>query len=235
MEFSAFDARHYPVVGVREGYAEWVATYEDVVHDEMDLALLRRVRTVAWASVGRAADLACGTGRTGRWLVGQGVRRIDGLDLTPEMVAVARDRAVYQRLAVADMRATPLVAQGYDLAMEVLACEHIPDLAPLYREAARIVRPGGHFVVVGYHPHFLLNGIPTHFNRADGNPVAIEVYVHLLSDHVKAAMAAGFALAEMDERVVDDGFVAAKPKWAKYRDRPVSFCMVWTAGAGIPR
>lgn len=235
MEFSPFDARHYPVVGVREGYAEWAATYEDVVHDEMDLALLRRVRTVAWASVGQAADLACETGRTGRWLVGQGVRRIDGLDLTPEMVAVARDRAVYQRLAVADIRATPLVAQRYDLAMEVLACEHIPDLAPLYREATRIVRPGGHFVVVGYHPHFLLNGIPTHFNRADGNPVAIEVYVHLLSDHVKAAMAAGFALAEMDERVVDDGFVAAKPKWAKYRDRPVSFCMMWTARAGIPR
>ena len=115
------------------------------------------------------------------------------------------------------MRATPLAADGYDLAVEVLACEHIPDLAPLYREAARIVRRGGYFVVVGYHPHFLLNGIPTHFNRADGTPVAIEVYVHLLSDHVKAAMAAGFGLAEMDERVVDEGFVAVKPKWAKTR------------------
>ena len=232
MDFSAFDARHYPVLGVREGYAEWVRTYEDTVHDEMDLGLLRRVGAIAWPSVGRAADLACGTGRTGQWLAAQGVRDIDGLDLTPEMLAAARQRAVYDRLVVADMRATPLAGGGYDLAVEALACEHIPDLAPLYREAARIVRPGGHFIVVGYHPHFLLNGIPTHYDRADGEPVAIEVYVHLLSDHVKAAMAEGFGLVEMDERVLDEGFIAAKPKWAKYRNRPVSFCMVWASPSG---
>ncbi len=232
MDFSAFDARHYPVLGVREGYAEWVRTYEDTVHDEMDLGLLRRVGAIAWPSVGRAADLACGTGRTGQWLAAQGVRDIDGLDLTPEMLAAARQRAVYDRLVVADMRATPLAGGGYDLAVEALACEHIPDLAPLYREAARIVRPGGHFIVVGYHPHFLLNGIPTHYDRADGEPVAIEVYVHLPSDHVKAAMAEGFGLVEMDERVLDEGFIAAKPKWAKYRNRPVSFCMVWASPSG---
>ncbi len=71
MEFSTFDARHYPVLNVREGYAEWVRTYEDVVPDELDLGLLRRVRAIAWPSIGRAADLACGTGRTSRWLVGQ--------------------------------------------------------------------------------------------------------------------------------------------------------------------
>ena len=160
------------------------------------------------------------------------MRRIDGLDLTPEMLAAARARAVYDRLVVADMRATPLADGGYDLAVEALACEHIPDLVPLYAEAARIVRPGGHFVVVGYHPHFLLNGIPTHFDRADGAPVAIEVYVHLLSDQVKAAMAAGFGLVEMDERVLDESFPAAKPKWEKYRNRPVSFSMVWARAAG---
>ena len=233
MEFSTFDARHYPVLDVREGYAEWVRTYEDVVPDELDLGLLGRVRAIAWPSIGQAADLACGTGRTGRWLVGQGVSRIDGLDLTPEMLEAARHRAGYEHLVIADMRATPLVGDGYDLAVEVLACEHVPDLAPLYREAARIVRTDGHFIVVGYHPHFLLNGIPTHFNRANGEPVATEAYVHLLSDHVKAAMAAGFGLMEMDERVVDDGFIAAKPKWAKYRNRPVSFCMVWARRAGF--
>ena len=104
MEFSTFDARHYPVVAVREGYAAWVSTYEDVVQDEMDLGLLRRARAVDWPRVGRTVDLACGTGRTGRWLVEQGVRRIDGLDLTPEMLAIARERAVYDRLVVACQR-----------------------------------------------------------------------------------------------------------------------------------
>ena len=227
MEFSLFDARKYPTVGVREGYAEWVHSYESTVQDEMDLPLLRHIRTVEWRAIQHAADLACGTGRTGRWLKQQGVEQIDGLDLTPDMLAVAKGKGVYDRLIVADMRSTPFMGATYDLAAEVLACEHIPDLGPLYLEASRILRPGGVFVIVGYHPHFLLNGIPTHFNRASGEPMAIRTYVHLLSDHVKAAMEIGFNLLEMDERVIDDNFIAVKPKWEKMRSRPLSFCMVW--------
>jgi hypothetical protein len=111
--------------------------------------------------------------------------------------------------------------------LEVLADEHLGALPPLYREAARLAAPAGVFVVIGYHPHFLMNGIPTHFKRQDGAPVAIESYVHLLSDHAKAAHRAGWTLLEMDEGVVDDAWIAKKPKWARYRFHPVSFAMVW--------
>ena len=113
------------------------------------------------------------------------------------------------------------------MSIEVLADEHLPTLGPLYREAARITKPNGYFVIVGYHPHFLMQGIITHFHRADGEPVAIESYVHLLSDHVKAAHAAGWMLAEMDEGVIDEAWLQKKPKWTPYRNRPVSFAMVW--------
>jgi SAM-dependent methyltransferase len=116
---------------------------------------------------------------------------------------------------------------SYDLVLEVLADEHLKELSPLYREAARLAAPAGVFVVVGYHPHFLMNGIPTHFDRRDGEPVAIESYVHLLSDHVKTAQRAGWTLLEMDEGVVDDAWIAKKPKWERYRFHPVSFAMVW--------
>jgi len=227
MDFSLFDVRSYPTVSVREGYAEWVHSYESTVQDEMDLRLLRSIHAVAWHTIRRVADMACGTGRIGCWLKQQGVEQIDGLDLTPEMLAVAREKGVYDRLIVADMRSTPFTEATYDLVAEVLACEHIPDLGPLYLEASRIVQPGGLFVIVGYHPHFLLNGIPTHFNRANGEPMAIRTYVHLLSAHVKAAMGIGFTLLEMDERVIDDSFIAVKPRWEKLRNRPLSFCMVW--------
>ena len=79
-----------------------------------------------------------------------------------------------------------------------------------------------------------MNGIPTHFERRDGTPVAIESHVHLLSDHAKAARAAGWMLAEMDEGVVDDAWIAKKPKWQRYRSHPVSFAMVWRMGAPTP-
>jgi len=60
-----------PIVDVREGYGEWVRTYEHTVQDEMDLRLLERLETVDWAMARRVLDLACGTGRIGAWLRGR--------------------------------------------------------------------------------------------------------------------------------------------------------------------
>jgi SAM-dependent methyltransferase len=234
MDFAPFDRRRYPTLSVRDGYREWARTYEDVVQDEMDLRLLARIETVDWATAGRVLELACGTGRIGAWLRAQGVRHLDGLDFTPEMLDRAQAKGVYDRLIKADMLASGLPAASYDLALEVLADEHVADLTPLYAEAARLTGPAGTFVMVGYHPHFLMNGIPTHFERQDGEPVAIESHVHLFSDHVKAARRAGWTLAEMDEGVVDDAWLAKKPKWQRYRCHPVSFAMVWRKRALAP-
>ena len=65
LDFSNFDARDYQMVDVRTGYREWVPTYEDTVEDAMDVALLDELPEPAWDEVRRAADLGCGTGRTG--------------------------------------------------------------------------------------------------------------------------------------------------------------------------
>jgi SAM-dependent methyltransferase len=227
MDFSPFDRRRYPTLPVRDGYREWARTYEKVVEDEMDLRLLARIESVEWAKAGRVLDLACGTGRIGVWLRAQGIQRLDGVDFTPEMLAQAESKKVYVRLIQADMLETGLTGGSYDLVLEVLADEHLPELWPLYRETARLAAPLGVFVIVGYHPYFLINGIPTHFERPDGEPVAIESHVHLFSEHVQAAHRAGWTLLEMDEGVVDDAWIAKKPKWERYRFHPVSFAMVW--------
>jgi SAM-dependent methyltransferase len=225
-DFAIFDQRHYPTLPVRDGYEAWAPTYEDTVSELMDQRLMARL-AVPWASVADAADLACGTGRGGQWLKARGVARIDGVDFTPGMLEKARARGVYDRLLLGDLAASGLPSEAYDLVTQLLADEHLPDLAPAYSEAARLARPGGRFVLVGFHPWFLMSGFPTHFDRAPGEPVAIESYVHLFADHVRAAHAAGLRLAEMEEGVVDDAWIALKPKWAAYRDRPVSFAFVW--------
>ena len=69
---------------VREGYGEWVRTYEQTVQDEMDLRLLERLQTVDWSAPQAVLDLACGTGRIGVWLRQRGAATIDGVDVTPE-------------------------------------------------------------------------------------------------------------------------------------------------------
>jgi SAM-dependent methyltransferase len=226
-EFSKFDARHYPTLPVQAGYAAWAESYENTVLDLMDLRLLGRLRTIDWANVDAVLDLACGTGRGGAWMKAMGVGRIAGIDLTPQMLERARAKGVYDRLALGDVNAVDLSSSGYDLVTQLLADEHLADLGPVYREAGRLTKADGRFVLVGYHPWFLMAGIPTHFDRAPDEPVAIESYVHLFADHVRAAHAAGWRLAELEEGIVDDAWVAAKPKWERHRHRPVSFAFVW--------
>jgi hypothetical protein len=69
----------------------------------------------------------------------------------------------------------------------------------------------GYLVLVGYHSFFLMSGIPTHFHDAAGNPGTIRCSVHLLSDHVQAARAAGWTLLDMQEKLVDAEWLARKP------------------------
>jgi SAM-dependent methyltransferase len=230
VDHSLFDKRRYPIVEVPEGYRAWVHTYEQTVQDEMDLRLLDRLQTVDWSAPRSVLDLACGTGRVGVWLKGRSSAALDGIDVTPEMLEVARRRGVYRTLRIADVSNTGLPAGTYDLCTQSLADEHLPDLRPLYREVARITKREGYFVLVGFHPYFLMAGMPTHFDRAPGEPVTIRSYVHLLSDHVKAAHAVGWSLRELDEGLIDDAWVRKKPKWAGYFGWPVSFSMVWRLG-----
>lgn len=231
--FGRFDTRHYPTVTVREGYRDWAPSYEDTVVDAMDIALLESIESVPWGEVRGAADLGCGTGRTGAWLRSRGIPHLDGVDLTPEMLALARARKVYERLLEADVTSTDLPARAYDLVTCCLVDEHLVELGPLYAEAARLLRPGGFFVLVGYHPFYIMRtGMPTHFEHRARGPVAVETHVHLFADHVSGARSAGLVGVELHEGLVDDQWIRLKPGWKEHRDWPVSFAWVWRAGGG---
>jgi SAM-dependent methyltransferase len=226
--FADFDTRGYRTVDVRTGYGQWVGSYEDTVEDVMDLALLDELAVPEWGAVERAVDLGCGTGRTGTWLRAHEVRAVDGVDLTPEMLVVARARGVHDRLVEGDVRATGLAGGAYDLVIASLIDEHLPDLRPLYDEAWRLAAPGALCVFVVFHPHFIMaTGMPTHFTSASGEPLAITTHIHLLSEHVTAGLGAGWTLAEMREGVVDERWLAVKPKWERFRGHPVSAALVW--------
>jgi SAM-dependent methyltransferase len=227
-KFSSFDRRNYRTLSARDGYALWSSTYETTIKPDMDGWLLDHVDSVAWNDVRRAADLGCGTGRTGVWLRSRGVPSIDGVDLTSEMLDAARRRGIYDSLRVADACDTGLPTEAYDVVTSCLIDEHLRDLGPLYRESARLARPGGVHILVGFHPFFIMKtGMPTHFDGPTGEPIAVETHVHLLSAHVQAAMAAGWTLAQMHEQTIDERWIAAKPSWEAYRDVPVSFLFVW--------
>lgn len=223
--FADFDRRKYRTVDVATGYDGWASTYEHSVMDEMDHALLERVR-VRWH--GRAADLGCGTGRTGGWLRAHGLTHIDGVDLSAGMLERARARGAHTTLTQADVRDTGLPSGAYDVVISSLIDEHLPELAPFYTEARRLAAPGATFVLVAYHPQFMMvTGMPTHYTPEFGEPLAISTHLHLFGEHITAGIAAGWRLTEVAEALVDDAWLTRKPKWAELRGHPFTMALVW--------
>ena len=91
-------------------------------------------------------DLGCGTG-----LCGQAVRplakRLDGVDLSPQMVAKAKQRRIYNRLEVADLY--PFLekkAGRYDVIVAAGVFEHIGDPSPVFSAAFRTLKDRGIFI-----------------------------------------------------------------------------------------
>jgi len=81
-------------------YDDWSATYDAEVTENgyatpprCAVALARFV-----ASDAPILDFGCGTGLSGLALRGAGFTTIDGVDLSPEMLARARDRGLYRSL-----------------------------------------------------------------------------------------------------------------------------------------
>ncbi len=231
MNSSPLDRCSYPTLGVGEGYDQWSATYDESVLDAMDLRLLERIETVDWHASKRVLDLACGTGRVGRWLRARTTARLCGVDLSRGMLDIARETGIYEELALADIRKTDHAPGAFDLCVQSLADEHLDDLRPLFDEVARVATRDGVFVLIGYHPYSLLRGRITHFHRADGEAIAIESHIHLLGDHHLAARRAGWALREMHEGLIDDEILQSKPKWSDRRGWPFSFALVWERSA----
>jgi len=227
MDFKLFDCRHYPTVNARTGYGEWAQTYESSVPNRLDLHVLEQLASVGWEDARSCLDLACGTGRIGQWLRGRGVSPIDGVDITPQMLEKAAGKSLYRVLSLGSVEETEIAGARYDLLVMSLADEHLATLQPVYAEAFRLSVAGARFVVVGMHPWFFMTGMPTHFRDRAGDPKALETHVHLVSEHIGAALAAGWRLREMYEGVIDEEWIEIKPKWEKFRGYPVNYGYVW--------
>ena len=132
----------------------WLAQYYDEMfsgwRDPMDRAreqLLRRIIP----KVETACDLACGTGTTAIAIARQGIKMY-GVDLSPLMCRMAREKVVRSGLPIrilrADMRTFRLPEPVDLITCEYDALNHLPSktgLPLVAQSVARALRPGGHF------------------------------------------------------------------------------------------
>jgi predicted TPR repeat methyltransferase len=91
-------------------------------------------------------DLGCGTGLAGAAFQAVAAR-LDGVDLSPAMIAKARARDIYDHLDVADLESV-LAADGsrYDVILAADTLVYLGDLKRVFETAYRRLCPGGYFL-----------------------------------------------------------------------------------------
>lgn len=91
-------------------------------------------------------DLGCGTGLAGE-VFRPLARRLDGIDLSPQMVAQAKRKNIYDELTVADAELFLTERRRkYDLLIAADMLVYFGDLAAVFRGAKLGLRPGGWFL-----------------------------------------------------------------------------------------
>lgn len=141
------------------------------------------------AALGPVVDLGCGTGRVAAHLHSLGVD-VFGIDLSPEMVGMARRTYPHLHFDVGSITALELPDASVGGALAWYSTIHTPpqDLPTVFAEFARVLAPGG-YLLVGFH----VGEGRRLMTRAYGHALSVDAYD--VSSEMIADLAAGAGLA----------------------------------------
>ncbi|MCJ1293729.1 hypothetical protein MMC34_005284 [Xylographa carneopallida] len=166
----------------------------------------------------KIVDLGCGTGRNTLKLLPFPNTHIVGLDASPKMLDIARqrcaahldslpatDRAATIDFELFDMRATVVVpecVQRADAVLSTLVLEHVP-LAVFFGTAAGLLATGGHLLVTNMHADMGARSQAGFVDPETGDKVRPESFVYGVEEVVSEAARSGFrAVGRVRERAV---------------------------------
>ena len=124
-------------------------------------------------------DVGCGTGLVGRELRARGFGgQILGLDISSASLAIAEKNGGYDALEQADLQQRlPVDHDSVDAVVCVGVMTYLPDVEAVWREFARVVRPGGLVVATQREDLWDARGCPSVVDRleAEGAWTPLEV------------------------------------------------------------
>lgn len=100
-------------------------------------------------------DLGCGEGYFARTVKAAGAAKASGLDISPALVETARARDPHGEYHVQDIQNGPFFApESFDAISAFMVMMYMRDLDAAYGNVAKILRPGGRFVLSIPNPYY---------------------------------------------------------------------------------
>lgn len=132
---------------VADRYDQWAKSYDDDLASWSYQAptVVAEMVVTRHPTAGSVLDVGCGTGLVGRTLRARGFAgQILGLDISQASLDIARQSGGYDSLEPADLQQRlPLDDDSVDAVVCVGVMTYLPDVEAVWREFARVVRPGG--------------------------------------------------------------------------------------------
>jgi SAM-dependent methyltransferase len=187
-----------------------------------ELQMLARYLALGWGSV--LVDLACGAGGPGLWIAAQCGASLIGVDPSSAGLAQARRRS--EQVCLADrshyrqgtFARTGLADGAADGALSVDAIQYAPDKKEVFKEAHRILRPGGRLAFSAFEvdpervagiPVLGVDPVPDYAPLLETAGFAVDSYTESAGWADRLAAAFGAVMGEMPALNAEMGEAAA--------------------------
>jgi ubiquinone/menaquinone biosynthesis C-methylase UbiE len=191
---------------VRAAYNAVAREYDRQLGDELDAKPLDRALLTALVELvgtGTIADVGCGPGHVTRYLATLH-NDVLGVDLSPAMITVARERAPRLTFTIGSMLGLAAAEGGWAGVVSLYSIIHLTahERLTAFAEFARVTQPGG-WLLIAFHvdsPEFMTGQI-NHITDWFGQRVELDGHFLDPDEVASHVSAAGFTLiAKMDRR-----------------------------------
>ena len=196
----------------KKAYNIWSEQYDTNDNKTRDLEAKALRKTLESISFDSCLEIGCGTGKNTEWLITK-AKKITAVDLSEEMLARAKEKinSGNVRFLQGDISLDwNFIKDRYDLISVSLVLEHIENLKNIFKEASKVINPGGYIYIGELHPFKQYLGTKARFETEKGIEV-LTCFNHNISDFTQAAKKYGFQILNVNE-FFDDNDRTAVPR-----------------------
>ena len=187
-------------MNTKQAYDSWAKQYDTEANKTRDLEAKALRDTLGGFSFENCLEIGCGTGKNTEWLIRK-ADHITAVDLSDEMMAKAREKINSDKVKflLADItKDWNFNGDKFDLVSFSLVLEHIENLDHIFREASKVMLPGGLIYIGELHPYKQYLGTKARFETNEGLQI-LDCYTHNISDFTQVARQNGFIIRDLRE------------------------------------